>query len=90
MTAAKVLGVIARLSGCAGHASDAVSANTQVKMKDAATLLKLFKFEYPSIWLRLPRYKWPEGWQNIGETVVRLENEIVRTSSCLSYVGQTV
>ena len=84
MTAAKVLDVIARLPGCAGQASDAVSANTQVKMEDAATLLRLFKFECPGIWLRLPRNKWPEGWQNIEE------KKIVRTSPCLSYVGETV
>ena len=33
MTAAKVLDVISRLPGCAGRASDTVSAYTQVKMK---------------------------------------------------------
>ena len=38
MTAAKVMGVVARLSGCAGQAADAVSAYTQVKMEDAPRL----------------------------------------------------
>ena len=41
MTAMKVLDVIARLPGCAGQASNAVSAYTQVNTDDAATLLKL-------------------------------------------------
>ena len=45
MTAAKVLDVIARLSGCAGQASDAVSACTQVKMD----------------WIPPPRYKCPSA-----------------------------
>ena len=35
MTAAKVMDVIARRPHCAGQAADAVSAYTQVKMKDA-------------------------------------------------------
>ena len=39
MTAAKVMGVIARSPGCAGQAADAMSAYTQVKMEDAARLL---------------------------------------------------
>ena len=41
MTAAKVMDIISRLPGCAGQAADAVSANTQVKMEDAPTLLKI-------------------------------------------------
>ena len=40
MTAAKVMDIFSRLSGCAGHAADAVPACTQVKMEDAPTLLK--------------------------------------------------
>ena len=35
MTAAKVMGIISRLLGCAGQEADAVSAFTQVKMEDA-------------------------------------------------------
>ena len=45
MTAAKVMDVIAGLPECAGQAADAVSANPQVKMKDAPKLLKLPKSE---------------------------------------------
>ena len=35
MTAAKIMDIISRLPGCAGQAADAVSAYTQVEMKDA-------------------------------------------------------
>ena len=38
MSGASVLDVISRLPGCAGQASDAVSANTQVKFEDAPRL----------------------------------------------------
>ena len=31
MTAAKIMDIISRLPGCAGHAADAISAYTQVK-----------------------------------------------------------
>ena len=41
MTAAKVSDVIARLPDCAGEASDAFSAYTQVKMKDASAVVRL-------------------------------------------------
>ena len=39
MTAAKVMECISRLPGCDGHAADAVSAYTQVKMEDAPKLI---------------------------------------------------
>ena len=39
MTAAKVMDIISRLPGCAGHAADAVSACTQVQMEAASKLL---------------------------------------------------
>ena len=35
MTAAKIMDIVSRLPGCDGHAADAVSAYTQVKMEDA-------------------------------------------------------
>ena len=54
MTAAKVMNIISRPPGCAGQAADAVSAQTQVKMEDAAKLLKIPKSECPDIWIRLP------------------------------------
>ena len=40
MTAAKVMGVIARLAGCDGQAADAASAYTQIKLEDPPRLLK--------------------------------------------------
>ena len=43
MTAAKVMDIISRLPGCAGQATDAVSAYTQVKMEDAPKLWKSAK-----------------------------------------------
>ena len=47
MTAAKAMDVIARQLVCAGQASDAVSAYTQVKMEDAPKLLRIPKSECP-------------------------------------------
>ena len=41
MTAANVLDVISKLLDCAEEASDVVSADTQVKMEDAADLLRV-------------------------------------------------
>ena len=41
MTAAKVMDIISSLPGCAGQGGEAVSAYTQVKMKDAPSLLKI-------------------------------------------------
>ena len=49
ITAAKVMDIISRLPECAGQAADAVSANNQVKMEDAPTLLKTPKSECPDI-----------------------------------------
>ena len=63
MTAPKIMGVIVRLPGCDGQAADAVSAYTQVKLKDAPRLSKITKSECPDIWIRLPRHK----CQNHGE-----------------------
>ena len=45
----QVMDVIARLPECAGHAADAVSAYTQVKMEDASASLKFLKSECPDI-----------------------------------------
>ena len=49
MTAAKVLDVIARLLGCAGQPSDAVSAHMQLRREDAPNVLKPTNSEYPDI-----------------------------------------
>ena len=76
MTAAKVMDVIARLPDCAGHAADAISAYTQVKMEDAPRWLKIPKSECPDILIRLPRHKWPKCWENIGDPVVPLARNL--------------
>ena len=76
MTAAKVKDVIARLPGCTGQAADAVSACTQVKMEDVPRLLKISKSEFPDIWIRLPRHRWPKSRSNIEDPVVPLERNL--------------
>ena len=76
MTAAKVMYVIARLPDCARQPADAVSACTQVKMKDAPKLLKLTTSECLGIGIRLPRHKWPKSWSNIENPVVPLERNL--------------
>ena len=76
MTAAKIMDIISRLSGCDGQAADAVSAYTQVKMEDAHKLLKIPKSECPDIWIRLPRHKWPKSWSSMEDPVVPLERNL--------------
>ena len=83
MTAAKVMDIISRLPGCAGQAADAVSAYTQVKMKDAPKLLKIQKSECPDIWIRLPRHKWPKSWSSIEDPVVPLERNLYGHVLCV-------
>ena len=75
-TAAKVMDIISRLPGCAGKAADAMSAYTQVKMKDARKLLKIPKSESPDSWIRLPRHKWPKSWSSMEDPVVLLERNL--------------
>ena len=48
MTATKVMDIVSRLPGCAGHAADAVSASTQIKMEEAPKLLKIPESEWPT------------------------------------------
>ena len=67
MTAADVLDVIARLIGCAGQATDAVSAYIHIKMEDVPTMLELPRSKSTDNWLRQPRSKWAKTWQNIEE-----------------------
>ena len=57
MAAAKIMDVIARLPGCAGQATDAVSAYTQAKLEDAPRLLKSPKSECTDVWIRVARHK---------------------------------
>ena len=76
MTARKVMDIISRLPGCGGQAADAVSAYTQVKMKDAPILLKIPNLDCPDIWIRLPRHKWPKSWSSMEDPVVPLERNL--------------
>ena len=76
MTAAKVMDIVSRIPGCAGQPADAVSAYTQVQMEDAPKLLKIPKSEFPDIWIRLPRHKWPKSWSSMEDPVVRLERNL--------------
>ena len=76
VTAAKVTDIMSRLPGCAGEAADAVSASTQVKMEDAPKLFKIPKSEFPDIWIRLPRHKWPKSWSSMEDPVVPLERNL--------------
>ena len=76
MTAAKVTDVIARLPGCGGQATDAISACTQVRMEDAPSLLKIPKSECPDIWIRLPKHTWPKSWSSMEDPVVPPERNI--------------
>ena len=75
-TAAKVMDIISRLPGCARQAADAVSANTQVKMEDAPTSLKIPKSECPDIWIRLGKHNWPKSWSSMEDPVLPLERNL--------------
>ena len=75
MTAAKIMDIISRLTGCDGQAADAVSAYTQVIMEHAPLLSKIPKSECPDIWIRLPRHKWPKSWSSMEDPVVHLERK---------------
>ena len=41
------------------------SQDTQVKMEDAPSLLKIPESECPDVWIRLRRLTWPKSWANI-------------------------
>ena len=80
MTAATIMDIISRLPGCDGQSADAVSAYTQVKMKDAHKLLKFqnrsvqtFGFVYHDT---NPRHKWPKSWSSMEDPVVPLERNL--------------
>ena len=76
MIAAKIMDIISRLPGCDGQAADAVSAYTQVKMKDVPKLFKILKSECPDIWIRLPRHKWLKSLCSIEDPIVPLERNL--------------
>ena len=85
MTAAKVLDKICRLPGCAGQASDAVSAYAQVKMEEAPKFVKHPELERPTCWTRLPRSCCPKFWDQTQEFVVTHQRTFVRAP-----IGRTV
>ena len=76
MTAAKIMDIISRLPGYARQAADAVSAFTQVKNGRCSQIIKNPKSEYPDIWIRLPRHKWPKSWSSMEDPVVPLERNL--------------
>ena len=55
MTAAKVMDLMSRLTGCVGQAADEVSAFFPSDKRRCS--LKISKSECPDIWIRLPRHK---------------------------------
>ena len=75
-TAAEVLDASSRLPGCSGQASDAVSAYTQVEMKDAPDLLRLSEEECPKMWIRIPKARRPHNWDSIDDPVVLVERNL--------------
>ena len=70
MTAAKVLDVISGLPGCAGLASDVLSAYTHMKIEGTPELLRLPESDCPAIWTCRPRPRRPNSWDKIQDPVV--------------------
>ena len=64
MTAAKVLGVISRLPGWTGQASD------------ASRLLGFQESDCPAVWARLPRSRCPKSWGEIQDAGVPCERNL--------------
>ena len=73
MTAAKIMDVVARLPGSDGHAADAVSAYTQVKLKDVPRFLSIPKIECPDAWRRPPRHFCQNRGQKNEDPVIFVE-----------------
>ena len=59
LTAAKALDLISRLPGCSGQATDAVSAYTQVEMKDAPERVHQSEEDWAKIRIRVPKARGP-------------------------------
>ena len=72
MTAAKIMDIISRLSGCDGQAADAVSAYTQVKMEDAHNLFRSVQ----TFGLVYHDTNGPKAWSNMEDPVVLLERNL--------------
>ena len=72
MTEGNVLDITSRLPEHSGHASDALGAYSQVKMKDAPELLQ-FSEDCPKIWITLPKARRPQNWDSLDDPVAPLE-----------------
>ena len=68
MTAATVLGLLSLLLGMSGEGIHAVSAYTQLHMKEAPRLRRLPETECPTIWIRRPRNRRPANWDMIDDS----------------------
>ena len=71
--AATTLDTLSRLLGMAREATDAVSACTQVEVKE---VLKLPGTECFALWIRLPRNRCPAEWGKVDDPVVPLESNL--------------
>ena len=69
-------GHYSRLPRCAAQAADAVSADTQVKIEDAPTFLKIPKSECPDIWIRLTKTQMSQKYGPAWKTQSFLLSEI--------------
>ena len=90
MRTAKVMDIISRLQGDAEQAADAVSAYTEVKMKDAPKLLKIPKSECPDFWIRLPRHKMAKITVQYGRPSRSSWAESVRSSFSRTILGKAI
>ena len=61
---AKMVDAVAHMPGCIGEDADATSADTQMKIKDAARLLG--KEVFPETWVSLPPSRRPAHWKDLG------------------------
>ena len=77
--------VKSRLPGCAGQASFAVSAQTQVRV---ASLLKIPKSECLDFWIRLPKHKWPKSWSSAEDPVFSFWANSARSFFSRTVVGK--
>ena len=64
-----------------GEANDAVTAFTQVNMKDAPRLLKLRETECSTIWIRLPYNRRPANWDTIDDVLKHVRVMPVHTGT---------
>ena len=65
-------------------------AYTQVKMEEPQHCSSFLSPNVPTTGYRLPRYKWPRGWQNVEEPVVPLETNLCGQSLGRPDMGEKV